>query len=207
VKFLIEAGVDVNATAKECDASGDDSDEDFERYPAHFGDPAITFAAAKNIPDVVSALLEAKADPNLFHTSPEGLRSLTALQHALRERHFAVAELLVRGGAHRSQVSMFTLYDETLPDTLLYAFACAGVHLRDLGYPETDAPLDSESHLTGVALALAFGYDKSEIKYPHREIKADPEVGVRLERLKRRYAAEFEQYSKEFKEFKAAQKY
>jgi hypothetical protein len=89
---------------------------------------------------------------------------------------------------------MFTLYGKTLPDTLLDAFACAGVRLRALGYAATGVPLDSESHLTGVALALAFGYE------------ADPEVGVRLERLKKRYAAEYEQYSKEFKKFRAAQK-
>jgi hypothetical protein len=57
-----------------------------------------------------------------------------------------------------------------------------------------------------VALALAFGIDERVIAYPHREIEADPEVGVRLERLKQRYAAEYEQYSKEFKEFRAAQK-
>jgi len=118
-----------------------------------------------------------------------------------------VAELLLRGGADSSQVNMFTLYGKTLPDTLLDAFACAGVRLRALGYAATGVPLDSESHLTGVALALAFGYDESdEIDYPHREIEADPEVGVRLERLKKRYAAEYEQYSKEFKEFRAAQK-
>jgi len=206
VKLLIEAGVDVNATAKEVEASDADSDEDCERYPAHFGDPAITFAAAKNIPDVVSALLEAKADPNLFHTSPEGLRSLTALQFALRGRHFAVAELLLRGGAHGSQVYMPQFYGKMLPDTLLYAFACTGIDLCELGFAGR-MPLDSESHLTRLALALAFGYDESdEIDYPHREIEADPEVGVRLERLKKRYAAEYEQYSKEFKEFRAAQK-
>jgi ankyrin repeat protein len=206
VKLLIEAGVDVNATAKEVEASDADSDEDCERYPAHFGDPAITFAAAKNIPDVVSALLEAKADPNLRYTSPEGHHGLTALQFALRGRHFAMAELLLRGGAHRSQVYMPEFYGEMLPDTLLYAFACAGVNLRALGYAR-GVPLDSESYLTRLALALAFGYDESnEIDYPHREIEADPEVGVRLERLKQRYAAEYEQYSKEFKEFRAAQK-
>jgi hypothetical protein len=202
VKFLIEAGVDVNATAKEDYAL----DEDFERYPAHLGDPAIAFAAAKNIPEVVSALLEAKADPNLSYTYPEGFPSSTALQFALDKRHFAVAELLLRGGADSSQVYMPDFYGETLPDTLLYAFACTGVDLCGLGISETDAPLDSESHVTGVALALAFGYDEDEIEYPHREIEADPEVGVRLERLKKRYAAEYEQYSKEFKEFRAAQK-
>jgi ankyrin repeat protein len=206
VKLLIEAGVDVNATAKECDASGDDSDEDFERYPAHFGDPAITFAAAKNLPDVVSALLEAKADPNLSCTYPEGRRGFTALDFALDKRHFAVAELLLRGGADSSRVYMLGLDGKTLPDTLLYAFACTGVNLHGLGYATTVAPRDTESHLTGVALALAFGIDKRIIGYPHREIKADPEVGVRLERLKQRYAAEYEQYSKEFKEFRAAQK-
>jgi len=117
-----------------------------------------------------------------------------------------VAELLLRGGADSSQVNMFTLYGKTLPDTLLDAFACAGVRLRALGYAATGVPLDSESHLTGVALALAFGYDEDEIDYSHREIEADPEVGVRLERLKKRYAAEYEQYSKEFKKFRAAQK-
>jgi hypothetical protein len=100
---------------------------------------------------------------------------------------------------------MFMLPHVTLPDTLLYAFACAGADLRHLGFA-VDVPLDSESHLTGVALALAFGYKEGRIHYPHREIEADPEVGVRLERLKQRYAAEYEQYSKEFKELKAARK-
>jgi len=202
VKFLIEAGVNVNATAME-DYTMDENDDP---YPGHNGDPAITFAAAKNFPDVVSALLEAKADPNLFYTSPEGLRCFTALQSALDKRRFAVAELLLRGGADSSQVYMPELYGETLPDTLLYAFACTGVDLSGLGYAPTGAPRDTESHLTRVALALAFGIDERVIAYPHREIEADPEVGVRLERLKQRYAAEYEQYSKEFKEFRAAQK-
>jgi len=202
VKFLIEAGVDVNATAMEYDTM----DENHDPYPGHNGDSAITFAAAKNFPDVVSALLEAKADPNLFYTCPEGLRGLTALEFALMGRHFAVAELLLRGGANRSRVGMSEFYGETLPDTLLYALACTGVDLCGLGFAATGVPLDSESHLTGVALALAFGYEERVIEYPHREIEADPEVGVRLERLKKRYAAEYEQYSKEFKEFRAAQK-
>jgi len=79
VKFLIEAGVDVNATAKEDYTM----DENHDPNPGHNDDPAITFAAAKNFPDVVSALLEAKADPNLFYTSPEGLRSLTLFSSPL----------------------------------------------------------------------------------------------------------------------------